>query len=356
MKKLMLSTAVAAFAFVVSPAMAQEDSGVKLNVGGYFKGYVNYADQDDGAIFGDTRDFDILRDTEVHFGGETTLDNGLTVGAQIEARADQGEDFAIDESYVYMAGSWGRVNFGDEDGAAYLLQVAAPSADDNVDGIRAFITPVAFAPAVAGVLTSSEYDYDNDLAGDADKVTYLTPVFNGFQAGVSYTPQVSDESRALNGNIVDDGSLEDIYEVAARYEGVFNTVGVILGAGYTGASDDTQEWNVGADLDIGAFGVGAVYTESETEVVAVTEQETWVAGVDYTTGPFKVGFSYMNKEADVAGTNVDADRYTGGVVYSYGPGMSFRGSVAYHDVEGSFGGASDDADATTVTVGTQINF
>jgi hypothetical protein len=33
----------------------------------------------------DVHSVDLLRDTEVHFGGETTLDNGLTVGAHIEA-------------------------------------------------------------------------------------------------------------------------------------------------------------------------------------------------------------------------------------------------------------------------------
>ena len=346
MKKLMLSTAVAAFAFVVSPAMAQEDSGVKLNLGGHFKGYVNYSNEDD------VHSVDILRDTEVHFGGETTLDNGLTVGAQIEANADSDDGFSIDESYIYMAGSWGRVNFGDEDGAAYLLQVAAPSADDNIDGIRAFINPTTFA----------NIDYANDAVGNFDKITYLSPVFNGFQAGVSYTPD-DVSSRSISGNSPDnDGGLDDIYEVAVRYEGVFNTVGVILGAGYTHGSqeidtptnDDFQEWNVGADLDIGAFGLGAIYTENNNGNDVEDENETWVVGADYTTGPFKLGVSYLNNQEDL-GTDTETDRYTAGVVYSYGPGMSFRGSVGYREVDGAVGYGGDD-DATTVSVGTQINF
>ena len=346
MKKLMLSTAVAAFAFVVSPAMAQEDSGVKLNLGGHFKGYVNYSNEDD------VHAVDILRQTEVHFGGETTLDNGLTVGAQIEANADSADAFAIDESYIYMAGSWGRVNFGDEDGAAYLLQVAAPSADDNIDGIRAFINPTTFA----------NIDYANDAVGDFDKITYLSPVFNGFQAGVSYTPD-DVSSRDIAGNSPDnDGGLENIYEVAARYEGVFNTVGVILGAGYTNggqeietpANDDFQEWNVGADFDIGAFGLGAVYTENNNASDTEDKNETWVVGADYTTGPFKLGISYLNNEEDL-GVDTETDRYTAGVVYTYGPGMTFRGSVGYREVDGTTNPGGDD-DATTVTLGTQVNF
>jgi predicted porin len=365
MKKLMLSAAVAAFAFGVSPALAQDDSGVKLNLGGHFKGYVSYVSQDDD--LGEVRDFDILRDTEVHFGGETTLDNGLTVGAHIETRADSDDSFDVDESYAYFAGSWGRVNFGDEDGAAYLLQVAAPSADENVDGLRQFINPFNYGAATAnGTVTGFNVgglDYDNDFAGDDDKITYLSPVFSGFQAGLSYTPEVGDASDGVSGNNTDDVAGDDgsAWEAAVRYEGTFNTVGVILGAGYThvdleedlGTADDFNEWNVGADLDIGAFGVGAIYTENNNGDDANDENETWVVGGDYTTGPFKLGLSYLNNQSDASGADVESDRIAGGVVYTYGPGMTFRGSVQHvsHDIE-----AADDVDGTAVLLGTQINF
>ncbi len=376
MNKLLLSSAVAVLALAAAPAFAQDDSTLKLNVGGHFKGYVNYTDQDDDLIApvagvqpgAGAHNFDILRQTEVHFGGETTLDNGLTVGAQIEAIADGGESFEIDESYVYLAGTWGRVNFGDEDGAAYLLQVAAPAADDNIDGIRQFINPINFGSA--GGLSpfyDGGLDYANDIAGNADKVTYLTPVMSGFQAGVSYTPNVdagddvvSTVSRGGNGNSLNAAnSVDDVWEASVRYEGSFNNVGMILGAGYTYADDDTNQWNLGADFDIGAFGLGVIYTETNADVangagpvLGLTDSETWVVGGDYTTGPFKLGVSYLNTDADDL---AEVDRYTGGVVYTYGPGMSFRGSVSYADFD-SNGAAGIDGDATSVLVGTQINF
>ena len=335
MNKLMLGAAAVALTLAVSPAFAADDSGVKLGLGGYFKGYVNYSSEDA------TRSVDFLRDTEVHFGGETTLDNGLTVGAHIEALADGGEGFDIDESYVYFAGSWGRVNAGNEDGAAYLLQVAAPSADDNIDGIRAFVAPTTLGTAITA-------DYANDFARGSDKVTYLSPVFSGFQAGVSFTPENSD-APAFGNRLRLPGVASDIMEGAVRYEGMVQNVGLIAGAGYTNAGDnDINEWNAGVDLDIGAFGVGAVYTTLEDDAVG-TDIDTWVAGVDYTTGPFKIGASYLNADADAVG---ELDRYAAGVVYSYGPGMTFRGSVGYAETNDT--GADDDA--TTVTVGTQINF
>ncbi len=366
MNKLLLSSAVAVLALAAVPAFAQDDSTLKLNLGGHFKGYVNYTDQDDDLVGTGVgvHNFDILRQTEVHFGGETTLDNGLTVGAQLEAIADGGESFDLDESYVYLAGTWGRVNFGDEDGAAYLLQVAAPSADDNIDGIRQFINPINFG--ASGGLTDfydGGIDYANDIAGNADKVTYLTPVFSGFQAGVSYTPTVSADavtvSRGGNGNSLNSAdSIDDVWEAALRYEGSFNNVGMILGGGYTYADSDTDQWNLGADFDIGAFGLGVIYTATDVgttgagATLGLTDTDTWVVGGDYTTGPFKLGVSYLNEQADDV---FDVDRYTGGVVYTYGPGMSFRGSVSYADFNDN-GAIGSDADATSVLLGTQINF
>lgn len=331
----MLGAAAVALTLAVSPAFAADDSGVKLGLGGHFKGYVNYSDEDD------VKAVDLLRDTEVHFGGETTLDNGLTVGAHIEATADGSDAFDTDESYVYMAGSWGRVNVGEEDGAAYLLQVAAPSADDNIDGLRQFVNPAVIGGSI---------DYANDLAKDADKLTYLSPVFSGFQAGVSYA--VVNSNAGSSGNRSDVTTANgDVIEGAVRYEGMVGSVGLIAGGGYATSGDaDTDEWNLGADLDIGAFGLGAVYT---TQDIVNDDSDTWVVGADYTTGPFKIGASYLNNDETV-GTDTETDRYAAGVTYSYGPGMTFRGSVGYKDFDSAVN--AQDGDATTVSVGTQINF
>lgn len=391
MKKLLVSAAVCGLALSASTAHAQ----VQLDIGGWMKGYGMYTDQDDdlAAGAGEARELDIIRSTEVHLGGETTLDNGLTVGMHFEMEADgNGTDgFEVQESYAYFSGGWGRVNFGAEDGAAYLLQVAAPAADDNLDGIRQFVNPFNYGAFAAGtglaalvVEGADGLDYDQDVTGFDDKVTYLSPIMNGFQVGLSYTPDVADASTedALNLDDVDDAFGEG-YEAAVRYEGMFNNVGVILGAGYThvdvestvtpqvaGAiTDDREAWNVGIDLDIGPFGIGTSYMEDDfgdTALSATTEQEdeeTWVVGVDYTTGPWKLGASYMDVEGtnNVAGATgndgIESERWTGGVVYTYGPGMTFRGSLSFVEHENVTALTSgDDVDATSLLLGTQINF
>ena len=396
MKKLLTTAAVCGLVVAASPAQADID----LDIGGYFKGYTFYTDNDDDVgVAGESRDFDIIRNTEIHLSGETTLDNGLTVGfhTELEADGNTADSSEVQESYAYFSGGWGRVNFGAEDGAAYLLQVAVPSADSNLDGIRQYVNPVNYEATGGTSLTTLDatggrggLDYDQNLAGYDDKLTYLSPIMNGFQLGLSYTPDTADASDEDAENEDDiAGAFGEAYEAAVRYEGMFNNVGVILGAGYShveqeatdtaiAVGDDTDDrtaWNVGVDLDIGPFGVGVTYLEDdygEPSSVAATpstaqfdDEETLVIGVDYTTGPFKLGASYMDIEntnsgaivGNVATDGIESTRWTGGVVYTYGPGMTFRGSISHVEHENVAGlTTGDEVDATSVLLGTQINF
>jgi len=340
------------------PAHAQDGAeGVKLKLGGYFKGYVNYVDQDEATGSG-VRNVDILRQTEVHFDGKTTLDNGLTVGAHIEGRVDVGDDFAVDETYVFFSGDWGRVNFGATHGTPYILQVVAPAADSNIDGRLQMFNPVNFTAAGLSSTAIGETDYDHDVSAKSDKVSYISPMFSGFQAGISYTPEVGDASRSTSGNAsdVDDTTASsDVWDMAVRYENEAEGFTYRIGAGYThaqvetGTADDRDAWNIGADFDIGNFGVGVVYMNDDLGD-ADDEAEYWVVGADYKMGSVVYGASYYNKEDDV--NDVDYDRYSLGATYKYGPGMDFRASVGFHDIEEG----TTDAEATSIMVGTDIKF
>ncbi len=337
MNKYLLGTAaIAGLLLASAPAQAQ----MELTIGGHSKNYVGYLDQDNT----ENSDVDMIRETELHFNGESTLDNGLTFGFQVEAEVDDADDDnTIEESYIYMSGTWGRVNLGSEDGAAYLLQVAAPSADSNIDGIRQYINPTAGLPSI---------DYAQDATGTSEKITYLSPNYNGLQFGGSLTHDVDDVAADSGFNVDADNSNDLGYDVAARYEGVMSNFGYAFGAGYTeveNASDNFEQWNVGLDVDSGPFGIGASYGEAEDDGA---DADTLVVGVDYTSGPFKFGASYLNTDGDAGAVSAEADRYTGGVVYTAGPGLTFRGSVSQLEVDTTGG----DLDATSVMGGIQINF
>lgn len=399
MKKILLcSAALVGVAFAAAPAMAQVD----VTVGGHTKNYLGWSDQDE-ALGNDTRDFDILRESELHFNAEGTADNGLTYGFHVEAEVDGGDGFDVEESYLYLASSLGRINLGSEDGANYLLQVAAPSADSNIDGLRQYIQPVNYGAATipnldalfsavnnassATALATAEanladallgvggtgvrvlgggLDYANDVSGQSEKITYLSPNWSGFQFGASFTPDVDNGNGVgTDGFALEDVGLEEAYEAAVRYEGTFNNIGFALGAGYThvendqtGTSfDDVQQWNIGADFDIGAFGLGAVYTQTDNALgVKDLDSDTWVIGADYTTGPFQFGVSYLNNDVDLRGAagDIDTDRYTGGVIYTVTQGLTLRGSISH--VEHDLPAGTRDIDATSVLGGIQFNF
>lgn len=363
---------------LANPFEARADDGpVKLDISGHFKMYGNYVDQD-----GDVKSVDMLRDVDVTFAGETVLSNGLTIGALINADGDGGDGFAVEDSYVYASGNWGRLSLGMEDGAAFLLQVAAPSADENVDGLETFVNPFNFAATtLAGTRFETEVstfglDYDNDLTAGIDKMSYYTPLFAGFQAGVSYTPDVqnfSPASRGLNGNSFDNQLDEygSAWEVGARYENHFMSNGFslfdyVIGAGYTNVNteatnasstiDTFEEWNVGLDLGYGPYGLGAVYTENNGGLAFGNDSKTFVLGTNYETGPYKLGASWLhNTHEESATEEIKTNRLTGGLVYTYGAGLTFRGSVSYvtADAPSTLG---NDVDGTAVTLGTQILF
>jgi predicted porin len=394
MKKLLIGTAAISLGVFGIAGQAKAE-GLKLNLAGHFKGYIDYLHQDDDVAASDYRKIDILRETELHFTGETTLDNGLTVGFHDEVDVD-GTDGADDglyneESYLYFSGAWGRVNFGKEDGAAYLLQVAAPSADSNYDGLRQYVSPFDFGlqgdgaglgaagdlATIVAAIPGGRFDYDNAVSGHSNKLTYLSPVFSGFQAGISYTPDVSNGAVGSNdfGNSLDDvpGDLGSVWDLGVRWEGQWNELGIALGGGWSRAEleadaaglDDRTAWDLGVDLNWGAFGLGAAYLKDDLGIDTAAgdaDQKTWTVGADYTTGPFKIGASYyrMNQELDglaaaPATGDLRASRWTGGVVYTYGPGMTFRGSVSHLNADVPTA-AGDDFSGTTVLLGTQVDF
>lgn len=413
MKKLLLaSTALLGLVAAATPAAAE----INMDLGGHFRGYGVYNDNDEVGAADSQREFNFRRDTEIHFTGEATSDNGLTVGAHYEGFV--GGDIATDEAYAYFSGNWGRVNFGSEDGAAYLLQVAAPSADSNVDGLRTNVQSInatglstgagglggiiqfendggttqvsgytgvftdRFSSNVAGA-GSLLLDYDHADFQDTERLSYLSPKYMGFQGGLSYAPEAGQKiignGLAAAAQDDDQSEYEDLWEAAARWDGEFEGFGISAGAGYSTAgieadgagaalageaADDIDTWNVGLNVAFQGFSVGGAWLNSETAVGnggavgsgdADLESDTWIVGAAWDNGPYHVGVSYLDQEIDRGATDtVEADKTTIGAGYTYGPGMSFRGAVAFGSVDENV--TPTDEDFTQVTVGTDIQF
>ena len=374
MKKLLLSTA-AVCGLAVAAAAPASASELELGISGWFAGYGVYNNQDE--TVGDSRRaFDLRKETELFFTGETSLDNGLTVGVVVETNLDRTDDTntTVEESYAYFSGGWGKFVYGETLEVGALLQVAAPAADENIDGVLPQINSFDFS-ALAGAnagLTNDQLSYIHLPGGRQNKVTYMTPVFNGFQAGVSYMPSASEgDQTGLAAITTDDhaADFDDALEASVRYEGSFEEIDLALGAGFTNmdreitnaGQDDRTVWNVGADFDWGPFGLGFSYLEDDNGVSNNGDAQTFVVGADYHTGPYRFGVSYYNYDVEsaaglqTAANDLEVSRWTGGVTYEYGPGMSFRGAVSFIEGESEVAG-DDERDGYQITVGTHINF
>ena len=85
MKRILLGGSAIASAALLS-AGTQAADPLKLSLGGYFQAYGVYITQDDepGDPGRDRRNFTLKREAEVHFKGETKLDNGLTVRFEVQ--------------------------------------------------------------------------------------------------------------------------------------------------------------------------------------------------------------------------------------------------------------------------------
>lgn len=383
---------------VLAPQAASAESPLDVDLRGYIRSYLVYADNDEtgsGAASDDLRQFDFRREIEIHFKGETTLDSGLTVGLQAEMELGNDVDDGtpatkqgpnlFDEGFLYFKGDFGKVNFGSKDGAAYLLQVAAPAADTNIDGMRVYMQGLNPDVWDDGLMNASfappgfalRLGYDNADFRGTDKVTYITPEFHGFKAGASYAPEngqnsVDDAFASMN---LDDvpGRFEDIWDAAIRWDGDLGPVGVQAGVGYLHASpeidaaagnsgsDDLAVWDAGLALDYKEFSLGGAYRESNTGVSGSdTDRKTYVVGAGWDHGPWHAGATWYKQDFDSNANSfgfvddISLQRITVGGGYILVPGVSFRGAVSFGSVD--TGIAGNDTDFTQITFGNEIRF
>lgn len=95
MKKILLgSTALLALSLT---GTAQAAEKIKLGVSGYMWQEIGISDSRAGQTT-----VNLVSNTEVHFKGSTTLDNGLEIGADIQLEGNSQAADQIDESYAWI--------------------------------------------------------------------------------------------------------------------------------------------------------------------------------------------------------------------------------------------------------------
>ncbi len=345
---LLVSTSIAA----ATAAVAARSDGIKLPVGGQFPAaYMVVFDDDGEGEQGNEHNTDgLFQDAEIRFAGSTVLDNGLELGARVELKGESDDD-QIGDVWMYFSGSFGEVRLGGFDEALEELCIVPPGGTENFS---------AFSPNQwgANTLTSNSVCEGVDDEGEAQKVFYVSPVFGGFQLGLSYTPsgdhvhEASARMSACRSTVMTSPATTYRYTpptATKRKTGIFRSAPAGRGkamsrrrmAGRTAPSPNTTRaasWSVLAlyrsarHSNITTTMIWSLASLDNGDVVA----DRWVAGVggayELEEWTFGVGYSILDADIDIEGADDESltqQRVALTAMYNFGPGIELDGEIAY---------------------------
>ena len=165
MRKALLGTTALAAAATLSANAALAD----LSISAYSEWYYNSRSSNQAALDGTS----FGQESEITFKFTNKTDSGLTVSFESQLNAD-GEDTGIDDGYLSIAGGFGTIKIGSDDGVGDNFGIEAE------DLIAEESTPTQVS---ATVLTDTDIV---SASSDTNKISYYLPAMGGFTAGISH--------------------------------------------------------------------------------------------------------------------------------------------------------------------------
>ena len=372
MKKQLLGSTiiVAAGLLAAAPVVAAEAPTVSFS--GYTRVELSFSDQDLDA--GRERGYHIETDENyLNWNAKGTADNGMTYAATAKMEFNKGGSLGADEAYLSFGGEWGSVVMGDDDGADDIMMVGGYSlltAGFGYDG--GYGSQVNFSSKGSGAHAFASLTGDT---GDATKVSYFTPRWNGLQLGASWTPDSGHTFDAGIGNSPDnDGSLENAVGLGVNYNQKHGEVGVKFGAtigigSYENTGDvastkeDVSAFSIGGNLSYTGVSFGAGYGNNGESGCAMANSlcdagEWWDVSAQYKFGSTTVASGYFNSTGNPGGAVADTEIgvWTLGVSHNLAaaPGLRVYGEVTNYSIDRE--GTVNDNEANYVMIGTNLSF
>ncbi len=366
MKKVLYgTTALVAAGLIAGQVQAAEP--IKLSVSGYMIQNIGYADNDDVAGTRKYTGWDIISNSEVYFRGSTKLDNGITVGADMRMEADTSNTNVVDESFLYLTSdSLGTLRLGGNDTITASTQIRATDVGIGLTGAAAGVGWARWIVAPSNH-TNTPNTYFN-VGDDSARLTYVTPTFEGFSAGYTFSPDINSQVnngpiRNSNGN----GNKGIAHSVVANYGGKFEDIGINLHVGYTNSGSTTTP-----GLDVVQGGVRLTYAgftlsggiadydaENSSSAETLTDGQVWDIGLSYATGPYAISLGYLESElegSDAVAAEDEVDTIMLSGKYTLGPGVDWKTSIFHTDWEGETTTLANDNDGWAVVTGLHLTF
>ena len=240
-------------------------AGPEITISGTTEFYYKDVDSEITANKGDSMG---NTDNEIKISFSNKSDSGLEYGMVTEIATDADSDAAIDESYMYISGSAGKVVLGGNDAVTDNFGIGEQD---------------IMSEEVTGTYTSATIQSnagEKSYGADLTKASYFTPTFGGFQAGVSYYDSgatgTSDSTSFGASYTIDNlkiGYTNGTEEVSGAIDNDSQNIGAKLSLGNATliAAMSTVE---GADEDIETVGIGASYAIENGLTVAVSTMES----------------------------------------------------------------------------------
>lgn len=344
MKKVLLGTTALVGASAVAtsalamPIQSKSEEGVPILTASMVAQFeAGIADNDNNAASANTRDGQFVngRFAEIFFNGEMTADNGLVYGAKIHFNTGTVASNGFPgREYIYMSGGWGSMEFGNWIGADAGLNLCVTC--NTYAGYGGLDTPwKSYIINPSADVGQSGLRYRNGSVNrfwfdQSVKVTYYTPVFAGFQAGVSYTPNRNAFGAQGTGGADNNGLMKDVIGLGAQWNGDFGDVSLALSAigvmsdgyltaaaGATTGVERTRDvtglgiYELGARIKFGGFQVGGSYWDEGTSGAIKGrdygfDSTGWTAEAAYFQGPYGVEVQWMSTETSSANRVVTA--------------------------------------------------
>lgn len=295
--------------------------------------------------------------TRFRFTGSQEVMPGLTAGINWEVgytsnpssginMSTRSVDATFNERHTeaYLLGSWGKVSFGQGDGAANGgmevdlsgTSVINYSSSTDIGGNFAFRQGTAFGPTIASTIGNLDFE------SRYDRVRYDSPKFGPV---------------ALSGSFGTKGN-NDVYELAAWADTPL-AGGKLAGAlgwsreakGGTSGNEDT----VGGSLSwlaANGFNVTVAAGQSEDDNPAVAKKKYGYGKLGYINGKHAVSVDYGRGE-DFAVAGDEADSFGVGYVYAAQKWIEFYAGAKQHKLDRA---GSNFDNITFVTVGTRLKF
>jgi hypothetical protein len=372
------STALATAAAAATAAQAAD--GVKLSIGGYYHAAAGAIIGEDfsassGVGGGDLRDYVFKQKVDLNFNGETTLDNGLTVGASVWLRGQSDPEDQIKKVYAYFSGGFGKVQFGDQDGALAAMCYLVPSASQIFGADSPAVAGFNFSNAgIAGYAGTNGTCYGIDSY--STQLVYFSPDLSGFQFALSFTPDQTEDTRNFldgAGTRLRDNADQnsDNLSAALLFTHDFNDIKLTLGGAHTWSfnkesnpnnTDRAQDSNAYAQVGFAGFTIGSAMEYRQNFGDDGADQLVYGLGVTYNWDPWTVGLGWTRGdyekavgENDVGPFNAVHDDIALTAAYALGPGITLDGLLEYSRYR-SNDAAGPDSSGLGVGLGTAITF